>query len=100
MQAPVRPLGIEQIVVRALFNDGAVFHDEDEIGIANSRQAVGDDEGGAICAQCVHRFLDEYLSAGIDRRGGFVENEQRGLGQKRTGNGDELALAGRVAPPS
>ena len=81
--------------MRALFHDGAVFHDEDEVSIANGGQAVGNDKGSAIRAQRVHRFLDEYFGAGIDRRGGFVENEQRGLGQKRAGNGDELALAGR-----
>ena len=80
--------------MRALFHDGAVFHDEDEVSIANGGQAVGNDEGGAVCAQRVHRLLDEDLGTGIDRRGGLIEDEQRGLGQERAGDGDELALAG------
>ena len=41
MKAPVCALGPKEIVVRALFHDGAVFHDEDEVSIANGGQAVG-----------------------------------------------------------
>ena len=61
MQAPVCALGRKEIVMRALFHDGAVFHDEDEVSIANGGQAVGNDKGSAIRAQRVHRFLDEYF---------------------------------------
>ena len=38
--------------------------------------------------------MHEDLGTGIDRRGGLIEDEQRGLGQERAGDGDELALAG------
>ena len=39
--------------------------------------------------------MDEDLGTGIDRRGGLIKDEQRGLGQERASDGDELALAGR-----
>ena len=36
-----------QLVVRAPFDDAAFFHQQNEIGAADRREAIGDDEGGA-----------------------------------------------------
>ena len=41
--------------MRALLDNGAVVHDENQIRIANRGQPVGDDEAGAALHQLVHR---------------------------------------------
>ena len=94
VEAPVGAVGVEKLSVGALFDDAAFFHDDDDVGVANRGQAVRDDEGRAALAQGVHGLLDVHLGAGIDRRGGLVEDEQRRLSQEGTRDGDELALAG------
>ena len=38
--------------------------------------------------------LDQYLCARVEARGGFVEHEQRGVGECGTGQRHELLLAG------
>lgn len=43
----IPPLGGEQLGVCAALDDGPVLHDEDEVGVADRREAVGDDERGA-----------------------------------------------------
>ena len=47
VQVEVEPAVGDQLVVAALFDDLAVVHDEDRVGVADGREAVGDDEGRA-----------------------------------------------------
>ena len=70
------------------------LHHEDQVGVADRREPVRDDEAGAVAAQRGHRVLDEHLGAGVDRAGGLVEDQQRGVGQERAGDRDQLLLAG------
>ena len=42
----------------ALFDNVAVFHDEDEVGVANSGKAVSNDEASAIFGEFVECGLD------------------------------------------
>ncbi len=39
-----------QLVVRALFDDLAVIHDDDAVGVLDGGQAVGDDDDRAVTA--------------------------------------------------
>ena len=55
---------------------------------------TGVDRWGREPDRC-HRLLHEELGAGGDRARRLVEDEQRGVGQEGTGNGDELLLTGR-----
>ena len=71
MAAPLEELG-----VRPLLDDVAVFHDEDEIRVTDGREPVGDDEAGTSLAQVGHGFLDEHLGSSVHRAGGLVEDEQ------------------------
>ena len=70
---------LEELVVGTLFDDAAVVEDDDEVGIADSGEAVGDDECGAPLHQSVHAPLYEGLRAGVDAAGGLVEDEHRGI---------------------
>ena len=47
-----------------------------------------------FCAQRVHRFLDQHLGAGVDRARRLVEDEDRGVGEERAGDREQLLLAG------
>lgn len=49
----------------ALLDDIAVADDQDQIGVANSAQAVSDDEAGLALHQLVHGFLDEHFGASV-----------------------------------
>ena len=77
----------------ALLDDVAVADDQDQIGVANSAQPVGDDEAGLALHQLVHGFLDEHFSAGVDRASGFVQNQHRRASQHCPGNCQQLLLA-------
>ena len=76
----------------ALLGDLAVLQNKDEVCILNGGKTVRDDEAGTVLYQFIQRFLDLDLCAGIDIGGRFVEDQHRGIGKHRTGNGDELAL--------
>ena len=73
----------------------AAVHDEDRVGVADRRQAVGDDERRPAVHQPGHRALDEDLGPRVDRGGRLVEDEDRRVGEERAGDRQQLLLAGR-----
>ena len=77
----------------ALFDKLAFGDDEDLIGVADGREAVGDDEGGAACHEAFEGFVDEALGFAVEGGSGFVEEEDLGIGEDGPGDGDALALA-------
>ena len=54
----------------------------------------------AVAHQHRQRVLHQPLRLGIERRGRFVEHEDRRVAQQRAGNGQALALAARQALPA
>src|SRR6185295_4416705 len=60
----------QQFVVRPLLDDPAVLQDDDQVGVPNRGQSVGDDEGRPTGEQEPQRALDLPLGTDIDRRGG------------------------------
>src|SRR4051794_21165976 len=50
----VGAVGGQQFGVRALLDDAALFHDEDQVGVADRRQPVRDDEARAVRPQSGH----------------------------------------------
>lgn len=77
----------------AAFDDLAVFHDEDLVGAADGGEAMGDDEGGAAAHEVGETFLDHGFGFGVEAGGGFVEDEDAGVGEDGAGDGDALFLA-------
>ena len=61
-------------------------------GVTNGGKPVGNDKGGSALHQCVHPLLYQRLGAGVDGGGGFVQNHDRRISHRGTGNGNELAL--------
>ena len=62
----VEAAGAEQLVVGALLDDAPVLEDDDHVGVADRRQAVGDHEGGAAVEQPPERPLDRAFGADVD----------------------------------
>lgn len=86
-----------ELVVVAAFDDATVVHNHDDIGILDGGESVGDDKDGATLHELVHPILHDGFGAGVDGGGGFVEDHHRWVANRRTGDGEELALTLREA---
>ena len=82
-----------KLVEPAGFDDAALVHEDDAVGVAHGGEPVRDDEGGAAIAQLVDRQLDALLGFDVERAGRFVEHQDRRILEDRAGDGDALALA-------
>ena len=79
--------------VVAGLDDAAFFHHGDQIGLLHGGQPVRDDDGGAALHHFVQRRLHMLFGDRVQRRGGFVENQDRRVLQQRPGDGDALPLS-------
>ena len=76
----------------ALFDDIAVIHHEDAVGVLDRRQTMRDDKRGLSAHQLPHRRLHLLLGLGVDVARGLVENEHRRVAQHRAGDGEQPLL--------
>ena len=95
IQAVVETLASEELPVAALLDDPAAVHDDYHVCVTNRREAVRDDKARAPTAELSHGFLDQDLGPGVDVARCFVQDEDAGVGQKRAGDREQLALARR-----
>ena len=65
----------EEGSVGALFDNVAVFDDENQVCILNSRETMSNNEAGAAFGEFIHSFLNNHFGARIDGRGSFVQDE-------------------------
>src|SRR5215470_5694206 len=91
----VATINRQQLFVRAAFDYLAVFEDQNLVGAANCREAVGDDEGGAPPPQRPQALLNHRLALAVQARRGLVEDQNPRIGKQRAGDGDALSLAAR-----
>ena len=73
-------------------DDAALVHHHDTVGALHGGEAVGNDERGAVLHQLFQRGLHQAFAFRVERRGGFVEQQDGAVGEERTGDGDALAL--------
>src|SRR5450830_2048744 len=85
----------EQFFVAALFDDRAVVHDEDVMGISDGRETVSDDKTCSAGHQLCHCFLDAYFRSGIDAACSFIENQDGWIRQDHTRDRQQLLLTSR-----
>ena len=83
----------QQLVVPAGFDDHAVLHHQDAVGVGDGVQPVRDHERGAVLAQMRHRILHQPLGFRIERGGRLVEQDDRRVLDQRARDRDALALA-------
>jgi hypothetical protein len=84
---------VYQLLVAAGFGDAPVVDDVDGIYLADGREAVGDDEGGAVLHQVFEGLLHEFFGGRIEGARGFIKNEDGRVLEQGAGDGDALALA-------
>ena len=77
----------------ALFEHVSVLQHQDQVGVFDGGQPVGNDEGGAVLHQLVHGVLDLQFGAGIHAAGGLVQNEHGLVGDHGPGDGQLLLLS-------
>jgi hypothetical protein len=93
MQSRIVAVGGQQLGVGAAFDDASLIHDQDQIGLFDGRQAVGDDQRRPAGHHLGRGRLDVPFGFGVERRSGLVEDEDRCVLEQRPGNGQALALA-------
>ena len=94
VEGGVEAVAGQELVVAAGFGQAAVVEDQDAVGVADGRQAVGDDDGSAALHEFFDGRLDELLGFGVDAAGGLVEDEDAGVVGDDAAEGQQLALAG------
>ncbi len=81
-----------------LFDEAAVVENANAVGLLDRGQAVCNDETGPIRTEILERLLDEALGGIVEGRGGFIEQQERGIFQKCAGDGQPLFFpAGEAA---
>ena len=83
----------DEVVVCAALDDASVVEDHDRVAVADGGQAVRDDEDRPPFHQRVHAALHERFGARVDGAGRLVENHDRGIGDGRARDGEQLPLA-------
>ena len=76
----------------AHFHQFAVIYDDNFVGVANRGQTVGNDKDRTIGHQVVDRLLNDCLRLVIQSGGRLVQNNNRRIFDKGTGNGNTLFL--------
>src|SRR5438045_2523493 len=83
----------EQLGVFAALDDAPALDDDDQVGAAHGREAVGDHNGRAPAREVGERLLHEPLGLGVERRGRLVKDEHGGVREHGAGDGEALTLA-------
>src|SRR5690606_27843162 len=83
----------DQFSMTAIFNDAPLVHHDQPVHFGDGRQAMGDGDDRFALHQLVEVFLDRGFDFGVQRRGSFVENQDRRILEHDAGDGDALALA-------
>ena len=84
--------GHQRFVV-ANFDDTTAVENDQAVGVAQRRQAVGDGDRGAPAHEIVERLLDFLLGCCVDRGRGLVEDQDLRIDEQGAGDRDALALA-------
>lgn len=84
---------VQRFAMSPGLDHAAAVHHVDHVGIDHCREPVGDDDGGAALHQGRERLLDLTFRIGVQRAGGLVQKQDRGVFEEGAGDGDALALA-------
>ena len=91
-QSVVDTLLREELFVCAAFFERAIFEDDDLIGVSNGGESVGDDHRRTIFSDVFEGTLDRGLCLVINGRGCFIEQEDGGIFEDGSGDGEALSL--------
>ena len=88
-------LGPEEILKCAPLHDPAFVQNHDLVHVGQRGKPVGDADDRPPLLQRVNGGLDFRLCPGVERRGGFVQHQDRGIADKGPGDGDACLLTSR-----
>ena len=77
----------------ALFDDPAFVEDDDLIGLEDGVEAVGNGDDSASLHEFAGGFFEQGFGFRIERRCGFVEDEDGRVFEKGAGEGEALGLS-------
>jgi len=83
-----------QRLVRALFGQFAVLHDEDDVRVADRAETMGDDDGCSTLHQPAQGLHDGLLRDGVETGRRLVENQDRRVAD----DGAAIAMRWRWPP--
>src|SRR5437773_3379345 len=69
-----------------------VFHPQPDVAVLERADAMSDDKSGATADQALGCLHNSRLGFGVDRTGGLVKDENRGVFQKSARQGHALAF--------
>src|SRR5688572_9173373 len=74
-------------------DDASVFNTKQRVAMLQSGLAMGNDERGASAHEALHRFDNGRLGFDVHRTGRLVENQDRRVFEKGSGDGNALTFA-------
>ncbi|CSG17181.1 Uncharacterised protein [Shigella sonnei] len=86
---------LKQIVMRTAFHNDTILNDHDFVCLFNGRQAVGNHQRGTVFLQLIQCRLNRTFGFGIQRRGSFVQNQNRAITQQGSSDSNTLTLTAR-----
>ena len=99
VEVVVEALLAQELGMITLLDDPATVNHDDHVGVADRREAMGDDEGGAPVTQARHGLLDQHLGARVDVARRLVEDEDARIREERARDGPTLRF-GRYKLPT
>src|SRR4030088_420824 len=88
----VRATPGQKLGVRSPLHDLTALENEDLGGVSDRRYPVGDHEHRPALQESVNRLLHQAVRLRVERRSGFIENEDWRGGEQGPGNRQPLAL--------
>ena len=77
----------------SLFHNASLVQYHDQIRVPDGGETVGDDDAGAPFHHFLHGILDGFFRSCVYVGGGFVQNQDAGIGHEGPGDGQQLSLA-------
>ena len=93
MEGQVKWAAGDQFFVRADGFDAAFFHDHEAVGNFQRVEPVRDHHGGAVAHEFPQGVMDQCLTLHVRLAGEFVENEDAGIAQDHTAQGEFLSFS-------
>ena len=93
VKLPETAIPTQQIIMRPLFDYGAVAQNYYLIDVPDGREAVGDDDRGSTVHQSLQSLQQSCFRFRVEGRGRLIQDEHGRILEKGAGNGQTLPLA-------
>ena len=73
IQARIKPALSDQLLMITILGDAPTVEHQHSIGLFHRREAMGDDQGGAVAEEPIQTLMQGVLGRGIEGRGRFIQ---------------------------